>query len=575
MDKEIVESIMDPRGAQRRNKLKLAKRATLEELKKGPVLFYNNTKLRYASYIEVFSRIKRRFAELGITNFIDVEETVRGKSTQQLKEYGISLVKKTRPKGVVVALGDMGTSPATSIVTMGIEEAGVPAVYITAPPGSDLVRSTVFYRAGHLCLTSLDIYQGSTPEDIDREVDKNIQRIIGSLTYAPEELEEIANFEISIDKQPPSDDGLIDLDKIHGFNSDLRSEPGAFIEEIDDFFASMSLTDGLPMIPPTLRRYERMMEYCPWSADTVVASEIGPAGTDITIKDLAVAAVMAGARPTAMPILVTAFKAMNNKNYNFLQSVSTSHPGGNMILVSGPIAKQVGLYGGPGCLGPGPWANAAIGRAANLVLINRSRVVPGVSDLDCLASQAEFTYAFAEDRSLTPWETINAEHFDPDTTTVYVLKAEPPHDIIDFISQNGGDLMDTITYSCTTLGSNNATLPGPLVVVLTPDHAELLSRDGWNKEKIREHIHKWATTPTAMSRNRGLSPATPKEYADMHPMPATRSPDDVEVVVAGNRGGHSAVILPWALHSEGIVEPLALPNGKIARKIEDFRVKGN
>jgi hypothetical protein len=55
-------------------------------------------------------------------------------------------------------------------------------------------------------------------------------------------------------------------------------------------------------------------------------------------------------------------------------------------------------------------------------------------------------------------------------------------------------------------------------------------------------------------------------------MPVTRSPADVEIVVAGGRGGHSSVILPWALHSEAIVEPVLLPDGRVPASIEDFRV---
>jgi hypothetical protein len=75
-----------------------------------------------------------------------------------------------------------------------------------------------------------------------------------------------------------------------------------------------------------------------------------------------------------------------------------------------------------------------------------------------------------------------------------------------------------------------------------------------------------------MVRNRGIVPVRPKEFANRHPMPVTRTPKDVEVVVAGGRGGHSAVILPWALHSEAIVLPVLLPDGKVARSIEEFRV---
>jgi hypothetical protein len=274
-----------------------------------------------------------------------------------------------------------------------------------------------------------------------------------------------------------------------------------------------------------------------------------------------------------MPILVTAFKAMANKKYNFLQSVTTSHPGGNLILVSGPIAQEVGIHGGAGCLGPGFPANMTIGRAVNLVLINICRSVPGHSDLACLSSQAELTYCFAENPTLTPWQTINEERYDANTTTVFVLKAESPHDIIDFLSTTAGDVLDGIVDSCTTLGSNNAFIPGPLIVVLTRDHAWLLKREGWDKNKIREHIHACANHPVPMVRNRGLVPVRLKNMENLHPMPVTRGSADVEIVVAGGRGGHSAVILPWALHSESVVEPILLPDGKIAESIVDFRQK--
>ncbi len=98
---------------------------------------------------------------------------------------------------------------------------------------------------------------------------------------------------------------------------------------------------------------------------------------------------MAGCKPHAMPVLVAAFKALNSPLYNFNQSVTTSHPGGNMCLVSGPIAQQIGISGKQGCQGPGGPKTRPIGRAINLVIMNALRSVPGVCDLDCIASQAE------------------------------------------------------------------------------------------------------------------------------------------------------------------------------------------
>lgn len=572
MAKATINSVLDPRGKQERPMLQLAPRVSMDDLRKGPVLFYDNTKLGFVNYMEVFKRIKENFSKEGITNFVDFRETPRGKTNQELKEYAGKLAQ-AKPVAAILALGDVGVSPATTIITIALEELGIPSLYITAPPGTDLAKGVAFYRAGRLCLCSLDLYQGTAVQEIDEMVDARMPTIYDALTLPPDRIGERASLDFQLDAVAPAENGLLELaDKIDLDESDL-SEPAAGIEAVTELFDELHMGDGLPIVPPTEARFERMMSYCPFAPNMVLAYGIGPAGKDITVKDVAVCAIMAGCKPQAMPILVTAFKAMSDKRYNLLQSVTTSHPGGNLVLVSGPLAKEVGLFGGAGCLGPCFPANATIGRAVNLVVINTCRSVPGHSDLTCLSSQAEYTYCFCEEPHLTPWQTINAERYGDQTTTVYVLKAEPPHDIIDFLSQTAGDLLDGIVDSCTTLGSNNAFIPGPLIVVVTPTHARLLDRDGWNKDKIREHIHAHATHPAPMVRDRGLVPVRPASFADRHPMPVTREPKDIEVVVVGGQGGHSAVILPWALHSEAIVEPVVLPDGKVAKSIEDFKPK--
>ncbi|MBN2564619.1 MAG: hypothetical protein JXB46_02805, partial [Candidatus Eisenbacteria bacterium] len=394
--------------------------------------------------------------------------------------------------------------------------------------------------------------------------------ILEGLTATAEELEATADIDFALDRSTPSPDRVLEVppgDAPRG-EADL---PGSGMEEVRDLFESLHLGDGLPVVPPTARRLEAMLAYSPWSPDTVLIASAGPNGADVTVRDVAVNAVLAGCRPHHIPILLAAFRAMADPRYSFLQSVTTSHPGGNLVLVSGPLAAEAGISGGQGCLGPGYTANATVGRAVNLTIVDVCRSVPGVCDLGCLGSQAEYSYCFAEDPRLTPWTTINAERFDSSTTVVYVLKAEPPHDVIDYLSMRGEDLMVTLAGSCTTLGSNNAYLPGNLVLVLTPDHARLLARDGWDKGRIRRHIHDSVRHSAERVRGRGIVPVRPPGFDGMDPIPVTRSPDDVEVVVAGGRGGHSAVILPWALHSDAVVEPVLLPDGRVPASLEEFR----
>jgi hypothetical protein len=569
---KMIEPVLDPRGIQERPKVQLAHRHTLERLRQGPVLFYDNTKLSFRNCSEIFVRIKENFTRDGIVNFLDFRETVRGKTNQELKDYAAILAKK-KPVAAVLALGDVGVSPATTIITIALEELGVPSVYITAPPGTALARAVAFYRAGQLCLCPIDIYQGSTVEDIHREIDGQMQCILDSLTLPPDKIGERASLDFQLDAEAPARDGFLKFEDSFKLDEGGLSEPVAGMEKLMALFDSLHLGDGLPIVAPTQRRYEHMLSFCPYKPGEILAAEIGPSGKNITVRDVAIAAIMAGCKPEYMPILLTVFRAMANPKYNFLQSVTTSHPGGNLALVSGPLAQELGIHGGQGCLGPGFTSNMTIGRAVNLAIINICRAVPGYTDLACLSSPAELSYCFAEDPALSPWPTVNAERYNSQTTTVFVLKAEPPHDIIDFLSHTASDLLDTIVGSCTTLGSNNSFIPGNMVVVLTPDHAWLLNREGWNKDRIRAHIHARANHEASMVRDRGIVPVRPEGFNELHPIPVTRSPKDIDVVVAGGRGGHAAVILPWALYSEAIVEPVLLPNGKVPKSISEFQGK--
>ena len=143
-----LNSILDPRGVQERTVIQLAKRPTLEELKKGKILFYNNTKLGFCNYYTVFDRIKEHLEEIGCdpANWVEYTETVRGKDAAMLADYAAMLAKEN-PVAAIVAFGDMGTSSSTTVVTIELEKLGIPAVYMTAPPGTGITEGVGLYRA--------------------------------------------------------------------------------------------------------------------------------------------------------------------------------------------------------------------------------------------------------------------------------------------------------------------------------------------------------------------------------------------------------------------------------------------
>jgi hypothetical protein len=260
-------------------------------------------------------------------------------------------------------------------------------------------------------MASVDIMQFTSVENVAAEVDKKWDYIIGSLTTNGPELEKLAEIPFKMDKVAPAENGLLPLaDKIVVDDAKLV-EPGCYMEEIMDFFNDEHICDGLPIIPPTKARYEKMMEYCPWDENTVLTDPTGPAGKGATVKDVAIAAIMAGCKPQAMPILVAAFKALNSPLYNLNQSLRrlTRRKHGPCVRPDRTGNRHLGKQG---CMGPGWPMNATIGRAVNLVVMNIFRSVPGICDLDCLASQAEFTYCFAEDPELAQWNMINEDRFD-------------------------------------------------------------------------------------------------------------------------------------------------------------------
>ena len=204
-------------------------------------------------------------------------------------------------------------------------------------------------------MASVDIYQASTVKEVAAEVDKKWDYILKSLTTNGEELLKLARIDLKMDKIAPAKNGILPLTL--SYDEAVGKEPGAYLEEVMDYFNQEHISDGLPIIPPTKRRYQEMLAYCPWDENLKLVDPSGPSGKEITVKDVAIAAVMAGCKPTAMPILVASFKALNSPLYNFNQSVTTSHPGGNMCIVSGPIAQQAGVSGLQGCMGPGWPAN--------------------------------------------------------------------------------------------------------------------------------------------------------------------------------------------------------------------------
>ena len=554
--------LLDPRGRLDLGRIALAPRPDAAALAAGTLLFYDNEKMDVGHYGLIYERIKAALRARGLTRFDDRRASIRGKTGADIEAMAREL-RESGATAAVIALADMGVSPAMVTLAVEMERLGLPTVCLTARPGSRLATAHAHYRAGSLCLVPFDIFPASDAETVTREAEGCVARVVEMLTSNGPKLEALARVDYGVDDESAAADGFL----AHADDIPIGRERD--FDAVYERFEAMRIGDGLPIVPPTAARYRSMRKYCPFNPEDVIFRGIGPSGTPVTVRDALVAGLMAGCRPQYMPIVLTALHAISRPQYGLLQAVTTSFSGGHFVLASGPIAREIGLHGGQGCLGPGFRANATIGRAVNLTLLNVCRPVPGHADLACLSSPAEYTYCMAEDASLGPWRALNEERFDASATCVMTMKAEPPHAVMDLVSTTAAALMDTIVDCCTTLGSNNAYVAGCLVLVLNPDHVRLLADGGYDKERLRREVHERARIPRAHVAARGIVAVVPGASAEGYHY-VTRSPADVEIVVAGGEGGHSAVILPWALHSVAVYEPVRLPGGEIARSLEQF-----
>ncbi|HET7159172.1 MAG TPA: hypothetical protein VFI62_09260, partial [Burkholderiales bacterium] len=420
-----LERLLDPRGRLKLTRIKLAPRPDEAALAAGTLLFYDNEKMDVGHYGLIYTRIKEALRARGYSRFCDRRASIRGKTNVDITVMAHEFTE-VGACAAVIGLADMGVSPAMVALAVEMERLGLPTVCLTARPGSRLAAAYAHYRAGSLCLLPFDIYPASDQETLNREIDACIPRLLAMLTTNGAALDELARIEYAVDPTSAASDGFLS----HESNRAATTSKSSDFDAVRSQFESMHIGDGLPVVPPTRARYENMRSYCAFDPDEIILKEIGPSGTTLTVREALIAALMAGCRPQYMPVVLTALRAISRSQYGLLQAVTTSFSGGHFILASGPIAREIGMHGGQGCLGPGFRANATIGRAVNLALLNVCRAVPGHADLACLSSPAEYTYCMAEDAARSPWTPINEERFDSATTCVMTLKAEPPHAVM-------------------------------------------------------------------------------------------------------------------------------------------------
>ena len=167
-------------------------------------------------------------------------------------------------------------------------------------------------------------------------------------------------------------------------------------------------TDGLPIIPATPDAVKQFVAASGRQAADLIAL-LPPRKGRATVEVIAVNAIMAGCRPEYMPVLIAAVEGVTDPTYPLELMQVTTNPMTPFLLVNGPARNRLEINYGTGCLGPGWRANATIGRALRLVLINAGGALPGVYSKTSFGSPLRYSYICAENEEENPWTPFHVD----------------------------------------------------------------------------------------------------------------------------------------------------------------------
>lgn len=311
-------------------------------------------------------------------------------------------------------------------------------------------------------------------------------------------------------------------------------------EAIQELYLDKGWTDGLPITPPTPDRVMDMLAFCPMSAEDIIC-EVPPNWGSASVEKLAINAVMAGCIPQYFPIVIAAFQAMSDPSFNLYAIQATTHPCAPLIIINGPIRDQLNLNSSSGAYGPCWRANATIGRAIRLALLNIGGAHPGIGDMSTQGSPAKYSYCIAENEENNPWNPLHVERgYSLEQNTVTVVAGEPPHNINDHTGSSAADILTIISGAIAVTGANNAYTGGETFLALGPEHAATIAQDGFSKQDIVDWLMKYAL----ISLSRYTAATLIERFGNIpeKPIPMVRNPDDLTIIVLGGPGKHSSWI---------------------------------
>jgi hypothetical protein len=271
-------------------------------------------------------------------------------------------------------------------------------------------------------------------------------------------------------------------------------EIGELEDPIEALF-DRGFSDGLPLVPPTPERVVEMLDATSRDAQDLVGV-IPPYDGQATVEKVAINAVMAGCPPAAFPIVLAAVETACDPAFALLGLVSTTHPSGPLIVVSGPLAEEAGMNSAGNALGQGNRANATIGRTLQLVVRNVGGGRPQEEDRAAHGQPGKLSSCFAERLADSPWPGLAQDRGVPDGETgVTLLAAEAPRLIVDQLARTPEELCASLAAGLEWVSHRKLRLAFDALVVVGPEHGRIFREAGWDRARVRQELFERSSSP--------------------------------------------------------------------------------
>jgi hypothetical protein len=343
--------------------------------------------------------------------------------------------------------------------------------------------------------------------------------------------------------------GVIERLKIRFNETGLKSRRITLGEEEDEHEAMFARgwSDGLPLVPPIEERVLRMLDGTARDPQEVVGL-VPPALAAATVEKIAVNAVMAGCKPEYLPVVLAAVEAVLDESFAMHGVLATTGFVGPVLVVNGPVRGRIGMNAKGNALGQGNRANAAIGRALQLVIRNVGEGRPREVDRATLGNPGKYTYCFAEDEEGSSWEPLSVERgLKPGQSAVTVFAGYGLQGVTDQKSRDPESL--SRSFAGTLRGLSNVKLAPACdaMLVISPEHHRTFRQAGWSKARLYEELYRLCEIPGAdlVAGARGIAEGGPASLAGR--TVNKFRPGGIMIVRAGGDAGmFSGIIGGWS-----------------------------